>query len=436
MARGSFEVEASSGSLTLNHRSEGTLRTLAEVGRSDDLQEQEADRVADQVLHNAGPTSISSSQEGASIRRKSETHDAGGSALVPSLGQGKPLDPADRSYFEPRFGLSLDHVRVHADPQAAASASAIHASAYTLGRDLVFGEGRYQPGTQAGRQLLAHELAHVAQQRNGTQSVIRRQPAPPGVKAEAEPTPPARKEEEHPEGDPDAGPAEEELRGTLTVKENNTALRDSAKIRYSVKKRLDGGTKVEVTHDAGNCYRVTIGAETGYILKSDLLGSITKAPKEKDTRKKDAPKKDEPPEKDAEPKPPAEVNPFQGIIDRATQTLSGGGEKFYLLDSTFGLNLLKFANDTSQKLPVGFGGDTGWGTKNLKPLFRKAGWKPGDSWHALFTLNGRYMLATLRQHPGRWVGGKFVGGTVEDGLEAASLFADWEKRLTAKKAMP
>jgi hypothetical protein len=78
---------------------------------------------------------------------------------------GRPLGPAARAFFEPRFGQDFSGVRVHTDPRAAASAEAVGALAYTVGRHVVFGAGQYAPGTAAGRRLLAHELAHVVQQR-------------------------------------------------------------------------------------------------------------------------------------------------------------------------------------------------------------------------------------------------------------------------------
>jgi hypothetical protein len=78
---------------------------------------------------------------------------------------GRPLDPATRALFEPRLGRDLGGVRVHTDGAAAASASAVGALAWTVGRDVAFASGRYEPATEAGRRLLAHELAHVAQGR-------------------------------------------------------------------------------------------------------------------------------------------------------------------------------------------------------------------------------------------------------------------------------
>jgi hypothetical protein len=78
--------------------------------------------------------------------------------------QGKPLDTAARAFMELRFGSDFGSVRVHADSQAAESARAISASAYTVGNAIVFGSGQYSPGTSEGRRLLAHELTHVVQQ--------------------------------------------------------------------------------------------------------------------------------------------------------------------------------------------------------------------------------------------------------------------------------
>ncbi len=77
---------------------------------------------------------------------------------------GTPLDPATRTFMEPRFGHDFSRVRVHTDAKAAESSQAVDALAYTVGRDVVFREGRYAPGTTSGRKLLAHELAHVVQQ--------------------------------------------------------------------------------------------------------------------------------------------------------------------------------------------------------------------------------------------------------------------------------
>lgn len=83
---------------------------------------------------------------------------------------GQPLDPATRAYFEPRFAHDFSGVRVHTDDQAAESARAVSARAYTVGREIVFGAGEYAPERGTSRQLIAHELAHVIQQAAGGMS--------------------------------------------------------------------------------------------------------------------------------------------------------------------------------------------------------------------------------------------------------------------------
>ena len=79
---------------------------------------------------------------------------------------GQPLDPALRAVFEPSFSHDFSHVRVHTDERAAESARAVSASAYTVGRHVVFGAGQHRPHTDAGQRLMAHELTHVVQQAN------------------------------------------------------------------------------------------------------------------------------------------------------------------------------------------------------------------------------------------------------------------------------
>jgi hypothetical protein len=78
---------------------------------------------------------------------------------------GEPLDLATRAFFEPRFGFDFSRVRIHRDHDAAESARAIGAEAYTVAHHIVFGAGRYALGVADGHRLLAHELAHVMQQR-------------------------------------------------------------------------------------------------------------------------------------------------------------------------------------------------------------------------------------------------------------------------------
>ena len=77
---------------------------------------------------------------------------------------GRPLEPAARADFERATGHDFGAVRVHTNERAARSAKAVGAHAYTVGPNVVFGAGRYDPGSETGRRLLAHELTHVRQQ--------------------------------------------------------------------------------------------------------------------------------------------------------------------------------------------------------------------------------------------------------------------------------
>jgi hypothetical protein len=80
---------------------------------------------------------------------------------------GQPLAADDLAFFRPRFGFDFSRVRIHNDRTAAESANSVNALAYASGSDIAFAAGQYQPGTEIGRRLLAHELAHVVQQRGG-----------------------------------------------------------------------------------------------------------------------------------------------------------------------------------------------------------------------------------------------------------------------------
>jgi uncharacterized protein DUF4157 len=81
---------------------------------------------------------------------------------------GEPLETSCKKHFENRFGHDLSQVRIHTGDQASEAATSLHASAFTLGIDIVFARGRYSPGTPSGRLLLLHELGHVEQQRSAS----------------------------------------------------------------------------------------------------------------------------------------------------------------------------------------------------------------------------------------------------------------------------
>jgi hypothetical protein len=112
------------------------------------------------------------------ISRRSAAPDAPAAEAMPRVSRvlatpGRPLDPATRSFFEPRFQRDFSDVRVHTDPEAQQSARDVHALAYTVGSHIVFDAGRYAPQSLDGTRLLGHELAHTLQQRPGAKAVAR-----------------------------------------------------------------------------------------------------------------------------------------------------------------------------------------------------------------------------------------------------------------------
>ena len=80
---------------------------------------------------------------------------------------GRPLEPDVRADMEGRLGADFGDVRVHDDAAAHRSAQAVNAHAYTVGSNVVFQRDKYDPGSDGGRTMLAHELTHVVQQRSG-----------------------------------------------------------------------------------------------------------------------------------------------------------------------------------------------------------------------------------------------------------------------------
>jgi hypothetical protein len=165
----------------------GTIQTKLRVSNPSDAYEQEADRVAEQVmrmsLQEEEVLSIPSINE-EKVNRKCKScqdeeemihrktidnneYQMSGDILqsIESMdGGGLPLGSSTRAFMEPRFGTDLSNVRIHTDTRAAESARALNALAYTIGNDIVFSTSQYEPETYNGMQLLAHELTHVLQQ--------------------------------------------------------------------------------------------------------------------------------------------------------------------------------------------------------------------------------------------------------------------------------
>src|SRR5688572_71523 len=134
------------------------------ISHPGDAHELEAERVSDLVMQMPQAAAALAAGTGAgapSVQRQSDAGAADRTEAPPSVhdvlrSPGLPLDTGTRAFFEPRFGYDFSGVRVHVGTAAARSARDVNALAYTVGHDVVFGEGRFAPGTHHGRRLLAH----------------------------------------------------------------------------------------------------------------------------------------------------------------------------------------------------------------------------------------------------------------------------------------
>jgi outer membrane protein OmpA-like peptidoglycan-associated protein len=146
------------------------LQTKLVVSEPGDRFEQEADRVAGEVMTMPARSAVTatSSRVGRLARESSTQSDAPSAGLTSAppivhevlSSSGQPLGTTERAFMEPRFGQDFSGVRIHTGAKAAESAAAVQARAYTVGNDIVFG------GRESASDLpvLAHELAHVVQQ--------------------------------------------------------------------------------------------------------------------------------------------------------------------------------------------------------------------------------------------------------------------------------
>jgi Domain of unknown function (DUF4157)/Putative RNase-like toxin, toxin_1 len=152
------------------------LQRKLTIGASNDPLELEADRVADQVM--AAPTHPAVGSAPPRIQRftgqaAGQVEAAPASVDHVLSSPGRLLERSLQQDMGQRFGHDFSRVRVHTDAAAERSAQDVNANAYTVGQDIVFGAGRFAPGTISGRRLIAHELTHVVQQsRSGLSSGI------------------------------------------------------------------------------------------------------------------------------------------------------------------------------------------------------------------------------------------------------------------------
>jgi hypothetical protein len=184
----------------------------------------------------------------AAVLQRRATGEAQGSEAPPIVhdvlrSPGQPIDGQTRNFMEHGFGRDFSDVRVHTDSRAAASARAVGALAYTVGRDVVFGDGHYAPETREGKSLLAHELTHVAQ----NSATVTNQSAPISI---------------GPEGDRFEAEADRRAnavaRGELTASSASAVTPASEPGRLSRAKFKVGNAEVNI--DYGDVYKSLTGS--------------------------------------------------------------------------------------------------------------------------------------------------------------------------------
>ncbi|GAB5526559.1 MAG: hypothetical protein Roseis2KO_44310 [Roseivirga sp.] len=213
------------------------IQAKLKIGQSNDKYEQEADRVADQVV-NSKPVAKSGIQKKSAVHgtqeagiQKSEEEEIqpkhspdimrmeeeeaqprlqmqreeelqtkkntgdGSRVASPTVentirsskGQGSTMDKGTRSLMEKRIGADFGHVRIHTGSTAHDLNARLNAQAFTVGNDVYFDKAKYNPGTRSGQHLLAHELTHVVQQKGNIQPRVQKQDKPKKVKGTASP---------------------------------------------------------------------------------------------------------------------------------------------------------------------------------------------------------------------------------------------------------
>jgi hypothetical protein len=158
------------------------IQAKLKVGQPGDKYEQEADRVAEQVVRmpeDQVQRQVEPEEEEEEEKKKKEEeliqpkeNSSAAAEVTPGIensinslrGGGQPLPESVRNYFEPRLGYDFSQARIHTDADADTLNRALNARAFTTGQDIFFRQETYNPGSSSGRKLLVHELTHVVQQ--------------------------------------------------------------------------------------------------------------------------------------------------------------------------------------------------------------------------------------------------------------------------------
>ena len=170
------------------------IQTKLQIGSPDDPLEKEADDMAEKVMRMPETNLIQrkcseceekekinrkplSSEISPFIQAKSINNSVASSDVTnqinSSRGKGSPLSSGTKGFMESRFGNDFSEVRIHTDSKANDLSTNLNAKAFTVGNDIFFNSGQYEPESGTGRRLLAHELTHVIQQNQSPQKIQR-----------------------------------------------------------------------------------------------------------------------------------------------------------------------------------------------------------------------------------------------------------------------
>ena len=152
-----------------NRHLQRMIQAKLKINQPNDKYEQEADRLADEVMRMPGPAVPQQHvKEEIQAKGASDQGSEVSSHLEDSIqslkGGGKPLSESERAFFEPRFGYNFSMVRVHNGDKADKLNRELNAKAFTTGNDIFFRNGEYHPDCIGRRKLMTHELIHVIQQ--------------------------------------------------------------------------------------------------------------------------------------------------------------------------------------------------------------------------------------------------------------------------------
>ena len=166
-----------------------TVQTKLHVNEPGDKYEQEADAVANQVMTESS-LQRKCDDCGKEDKIQRETHSSGVSATASmdsntessidsTKGNGSSLPRETKRYMEDRFGVDFSSVKIHTDTKAGELNEQLNARAFTSGADIYFGGGEFDPDSDSGKRLLAHELTHVVQQAGHNNNWLQRQDKKP-----------------------------------------------------------------------------------------------------------------------------------------------------------------------------------------------------------------------------------------------------------------